>query len=168
MQRQGRFDADDTGDRFRIFERDRAPSRPRPRARPTMARRDREPSHEHAVIGESVAPTLHVAPTPVVAPTPARTTLREVEQEIVEILRAAPTPGETIEAAYRRKEHALGSLFARLSPVEALALHRRLSAADRDDPIASQFGRLIASRRARLLAFLADARRRAARGRGRP
>jgi hypothetical protein len=88
----------------------------------------------------------------------------ETERRIVEIL-VAPAPAwATIDAAFRHKEHELGCLFATLSVLEAGVLHRRLANPRSDDELAQHFLRLVADRRARLLAFLADARRRAARG----
>lgn len=82
-----------------------------------------------------------------------------VEHAILAIL-DSPAAGETIEAAFRRKEHELGELFAGLSVFESRALLKRFS--DARDPLAARFGRLVAARRERLLAFLADARRREA------
>jgi hypothetical protein len=47
-----------------------------------------------------------------------------------------------------------------LTIADARELHRRFSNAATDDALATSFKRLIGERRARLLAFLADARRR--------
>jgi hypothetical protein len=118
----------------------------------------------HAIV-TSIAPrasSIHVrvaaAPRPV-APSVAATT----EARITEILAEPARPGETIEAGFRRKELELGELFATLAPLEARALHRRLAGpAAAEDPLATRFMRLVTERRARLLAFLGDARRRAA------
>jgi hypothetical protein len=84
------------------------------------------------------------------------------EQEILAILDAGPEPGERIEQAFRRKEANLLEALRRLSVGDARELHRRLSLGLTDDPIAQRFGRMIAERRERLLAFLAGARRREA------
>ena len=84
----------------------------------------------------------------------------ETERQLGQILASARQPGETIEAAYRRKEHELGEVFARLTPIEARELHRRLSNPAVGDVIATLFARLVAERRTRLLGFLAGARRR--------
>ncbi|MEJ7597433.1 MAG: hypothetical protein WKG01_05945 [Kofleriaceae bacterium] len=86
----------------------------------------------------------------------------DAEAELLEILTTAPATGETIEASYRRKEHDLTQVFARLSPPEARTLHRRLSEARPDDAVAGPFGRMVEARRTRLLAFLGGARRREA------
>lgn len=86
----------------------------------------------------------------------------ELEDEILSILGAAPEPGERIEMAFRRKEQELIMLLARLSVLDAMELHRRLTLGLAGDPVAAQFGRLIAERRARLMSFLAGARRREA------
>jgi hypothetical protein len=85
-----------------------------------------------------------------------------VERDIVNIIEAPPHPGETTELAFRRKEHELGELFATLSVTESRTLHRRLSIASTNDQVAKAFGRMVAERRMRLLAFLADVRRREA------
>lgn len=84
----------------------------------------------------------------------------EIETQLTQILASLPMPGETIELAYKRKEHEIGSVFASLSALESRALHERLTLARRDDALATQFSRLIEGRRLRLLAFLNDARRR--------
>lgn len=86
----------------------------------------------------------------------------ELESEILAVLDAAPEPGECVESAFRRKERELVMLFSRLSVLDARELQRRLTLGLADDPIATRFARLIVARRVRLLAFLADARRREA------
>jgi hypothetical protein len=86
---------------------------------------------------------------------------RSLDEAIVAILDCSVSD-ETIEAAFRRKEIELGALFATVSVAAARELHRRLSAPAPTDPMATRFARLRSDRRARLLAFLADARRREA------
>lgn len=85
-----------------------------------------------------------------------------IENELVAILTGTPHPDETIEVAFTRKEHELRGVLARLTPLEARALHRRLSTSRGGDVLAMHFTRLVAARRTRLLSFLADARRREA------
>lgn len=85
-----------------------------------------------------------------------------LETEILATLVAPPCPGERLEVAFRRKEHELKGLFARLSVADARELHRRFTLMLPSDPVASRFRQLIAERRARLRAYLADARRREA------
>ncbi|MBA3540733.1 MAG: hypothetical protein H0T79_14070 [Deltaproteobacteria bacterium] len=120
----------------------------------------RSPSIPTEVVApEVVAPTEVVAPAEVVAPTPA------FDAEIVAVLEAVPWPRESCDAAFRRKEQALGELFAGLSASDAHALHRRLANPHADDVLASRFERLLMpERRSRLIAFLGDARRREAIG----
>lgn len=84
-----------------------------------------------------------------------------LESEILEAF-DRPIVGESMEIGYRRKERELMSTFAALSVLDAYELHRRLSVLVANDPIARRFQRLIVPRRERLLAFLRDARRRAA------
>lgn len=87
---------------------------------------------------------------------------RVIEDYVARILETPPRHDETIEAAYRRKEAELGALFADLTSPEARALQRRLVSPAAGDGIAAGFGRLAPDRRARLLSFLGDARRREA------
>jgi hypothetical protein len=101
---------------------------------------------------------------------PAQAPARVVPEPPLEHLRAPirdivlrpPTTGETVMVAHARKEGDLRDLFARLTVLEARALHRRLERAGADDRLAALFQRLAPDRRRRLLAFLADARRREA------
>lgn len=86
----------------------------------------------------------------------------EIEAELLRVLTSTPNDGETREAAFRRKEHEVGGLFAGLSSLQSRTLHRRLHQRRAGDAIAEAFGRMIAERQARLLAFLLDARRREA------
>lgn len=98
------------------------------------------------------------APAPVV-PEPR---LDHLHAPIRDIVLRAPTTGETVMVAHARKEGDLRDLFATLTVLEARALHRRFERASAVDPIAALFQRLAPDRRRRLLAFLADARRREA------
>ena len=91
-----------------------------------------------------------------------------LEAEIAAAIDAPLLPGEQLAAAFRRKELTLGDLFARLTVVEARELHRRFTRTAADDALAVRFNRLVSERRARLLAFLADARRREALQQARP
>jgi hypothetical protein len=86
------------------------------------------------------------------------------EAELVAILDEQFRDGETYAAAFLRKERALGERFAQLSAADARLVHRRLSRCATDDALAARFARLLPDRRLRLLAFLADAPRRAALG----
>ena len=85
-----------------------------------------------------------------------------LESEVLAILQTPPEPGERLEFAYRRKEAELVACFRRLTIVDAYELKRRLKLVIVGDPIAARFGRLVIDRRERLLAFLANARWRAA------
>ena len=87
------------------------------------------------------------------------------EQTILDVLITPPRYGETIEAAYRRKERELTELFATLTRNDANVLLKRLSDPRTDDVLATRFARLVVDRRTRLLALLADAPRREARRR---
>ena len=85
-----------------------------------------------------------------------------LEAEIIAVLDERLRPAEPSAAAFQRKEHALRALFGALDVVDARVLHRRLTLPLPDDPIEQRFARLVAERKVRLIAFLADARRRAA------
>lgn len=88
----------------------------------------------------------------------------ETEAQILAILAAPALLGETVSSQFQRKEHQLGSIFAALSLAESRALHRRLAIPQAGDALALKFARLVVERKNRLIAFLADAPRRAARG----
>jgi hypothetical protein len=153
------------GQALRIFAKT-----PRPRS---LVRPGRPPlvvvvatKHEEAVAPAIAEPT---PVEPVAIDPPLRETIEmiafAIEQTIVDILASAPQYGETIDAAYRRKECALAEVFGSLTRKEAATLHRRLSEPRADDTLAQRFTRLVVDRRTRLLAVLADIPRREARGR---
>lgn len=103
------------------------------------------------------------APSPVIAPVAAPPTTPLVpDQELLTILEAAPMYTDTIEHAFFAKERALRDAFAALSIEAARVLHVRLSSPRTGDDVAAAFARLVPERRTRLLAFLGEARRRAA------
>jgi hypothetical protein len=81
---------------------------------------------------------------------------------IVTILDAPLRAGEPASVGYARKEAELRATLATLEPQVARAMFRRLANPQPTDALAARFMRLAIDRRARLLAFLADARRRAA------
>ncbi len=103
-----------------------------------------------------------VTPAPIVEDSPPRRIPDPFDTLLIEAL-DAPLQGETIAVAYQHKEARLREVFATVSAVDARSLHARLSTPQPDDTVAERFARLAADRRARLLAFLADARRRSAR-----
>jgi hypothetical protein len=88
----------------------------------------------------------------------------ETERAMLAILASQPRAGETIALAFQRREAELRAVIAKLSAIESLALHRRLSSPcpHEGDELATQFSRLSPDRRTRLLVFVADARRREA------
>lgn len=78
------------------------------------------------------------------------------------ILLAPLNVGETAVVGFARKESELRRVLATLSVLESRALQARLSNPKSGDSLADSFMRLTAERRARLINFLADARRREA------
>lgn len=116
---------------------------------------------ERSIAGPSIAAPIW---EPAVKVTPSTTPSISLPiHEIVGVIMQPLAPGETHQAGNDRKESELVEIFRRLTPIESAALHKRLSNAPPNDVLAATFGRLVAIRRTRLLAFLADARRRAAR-----
>jgi hypothetical protein len=119
------------------------------------------------VVSSSVHdPQTDVASRVAIAKTGAAAPVVEITSDriaaMVAVLTRPASFGETIAHSFQTKEHDLGALFAVLTIAEARALYRRLSAPTADDALAVAFDRLTRDRRARLLAFLADARRREA------
>ena len=94
------------------------------------------------------------SPPPAAAPT--------IDSRLLAILDAPLAPGETAMAGFARKEAELHAVLATLRAIDARALHARLSRPATSDLLATSFARLTSERRARLLTFLADARRREA------
>jgi hypothetical protein len=84
------------------------------------------------------------------------------ELEILEVLAQPVPPGEQLAFAFKRKERRLGELFASLNVADSRELHRRCTLGLPGDALAASFRRLVSDRQGRLLAFLADARRREA------
>jgi hypothetical protein len=84
------------------------------------------------------------------------------DERVIALLLAPLMPGETARNGFDRKEREVGALFAQLPPADALKLSLRLRNASLPDPLITALQRLTADRRLRLIAFLADARRRAA------
>jgi hypothetical protein len=87
-----------------------------------------------------------------------------LDARLLTILNTPPRPGETIAATYQRKEQLLGDAFSTLDIPRSRAMHARLSSPATGDTLAEKFSRLTSDRRGRLLAFLADVRRRLATG----
>jgi hypothetical protein len=88
------------------------------------------------------------------------------ERAIVEALLRPIDPCDGHRLGNERKEQEVCALFAALPVLEAMELHRRLRIARAGDAVAAAFARLVVERRQRLLAFLGEAPRRAALGRG--
>lgn len=82
------------------------------------------------------------------------------EADIEQVLRAPAVSSSA--ATYAKKESALRAEFDQLSAVESRVLAQRLRRARPNDTLASQFNRMTAERRGRLLAYLDGARRREA------
>jgi hypothetical protein len=95
-------------------------------------------------------------------PWPPRWHTIELETEILAVLDAPPQAHVQIAFAFQCKECELRVLFDRLTLNDSRELFRRLTLRSPGHRIAERMQRLKADRRARLLAFLGDARRREA------
>jgi hypothetical protein len=84
------------------------------------------------------------------------------DASLIAIIEAPLQSGETASCGFARKEAELREAFAALSILESRALHSRLWNPRSGDRLAAAFMRMTAERRARLINFLADARRREA------
>jgi hypothetical protein len=98
------------------------------------------------------------SPKPAARPTWSDST----DVALLAILEAPLHPGETAAVGFARKEAELRHILASLSVLESRALHVRLSCPKDGDPLPRAFARMTAERRARLIHFIADARRREA------
>jgi hypothetical protein len=140
-------------------------SQPTPAYKPATARPRQEPPAARCDLS-SDAPLAHPQPLVIgrmtLAPRPAATPTASLDARLLAILDAPLAAGETFAAGYARKEAELGALLAPLAVADARSLHARLSTPRSGDELAAKFARLTTDRRGRLLAFLADVRRRQA------
>lgn len=83
----------------------------------------------------------------------------EIERAIVAVLLRPLRADESHQIDNDNRERELCHLFARLAPIEAYHLRRRLDLDRADDEVAVAFRRLVVERRQRLRALLADPRR---------
>jgi len=132
-------------------------SAPRVVFRPVGRLSDPAPSSIYEPAAGLAAPRVAPPPPPLDPPLDPL-----LEARMLAILDSPAQPGEPIDLAFRRKELELTQLFGRLDVLAARALHRRLVSPSARDALANRFSRFVAERRARLLAFLGDARRREA------
>lgn len=98
---------------------------------------------------------------PILKPAP-RQVASPKDPTFIAILEASLKEGETAHVGFARKEAELRNAFAALTIMESRALHARLSNPRSGDELAAAFLRMTYERRARLINFLADARRREA------
>jgi hypothetical protein len=84
------------------------------------------------------------------------------DASFIGVLLGPSLDGESAHFAFARKEAELYSLFAELTVMESRAMYARLSNPRGGDELATAFMRMTQERRARLIHFLADARRREA------
>jgi hypothetical protein len=101
------------------------------------------------VVGEELAKAVRQIPPPV-----------QREAEIVAIVSAPLTGGATV--GYAQKEALLRDVLEELSHAESRTLALRIRQGSPEDPLTPPFQRWTAERRARIVAFLEDSRRREA------
>jgi hypothetical protein len=93
---------------------------------------------------------------------PARNAIEVRDAALIAILEAPLHDGETAYAGFARKEEELRAAFAALGALEARSLQARLETPRSGDRFAAAFSRMTIERRARLINFLGNARRREA------
>lgn len=131
-----------------------APITPQPTGPTSLTTRAQESrARDHQPIWEAPATST----TPVIAAIAVRS-----EASIVDVLERRVDASEGHVLGNQRKEQELRDLFAALSLHEAWEVRRRLTESRAGDRLAVAFQRLVLERRGRLVAFLADAGRRAA------
>lgn len=84
----------------------------------------------------------------------------EVEAELIALATRPLAAGESHYTGGENRERELRLMFARLTPLQAHQLRRRLDIERSDDALVISFRRLAVERRVRLKTFLADPRRR--------
>jgi len=77
-----------------------------------------------------------------------------VEQQIIDAIIAPLHRNETSRVGHDRKEREIAALLATLTPVQSLALNKRLAINAPTDPLATAFSRMLVERRNRLVTFL--------------
>jgi hypothetical protein len=81
-----------------------------------------------------------------------------IEQDLIDVIVKPIAPDERHRDGNERKERELAALLDRLTPVQSLALERRIANGAAGDPLVAAFHRLVVERRVRLLAYLARRR----------
>jgi hypothetical protein len=121
---------------------------------------------DDSIYGERVRTTTSTpwtAPRTCAATVHTSTTIAAAHDAKLIAILDQDTGGEPAYVAFARKERELGEAFATLPILDQRALQTRLGTVRSGDALSEKFNRLTADRRARLLIFLGDARRRAAR-----
>jgi hypothetical protein len=103
------------------------------------------------------ASSTHPAPESATKPTSDEVPeTSPVDAQIIAIVDAPREVGESVGAAFARKERELRGLLSQLAPADARSLHRRLTAALAGDIVAERFHGLVVDRRSRLLGALEE------------
>lgn len=86
-----------------------------------------------------------------------------LEGTLIALLVSPSDPRFTVREAYERKERALCEAIAAAPFIDVWTLHKRVTIGRSDDPFVAALQRLSPERRTKVVAFMADARRRDAR-----
>ena len=107
--------------------------------------------------------TAEVTTDTVLAQTkPPETLTPDLERDLIAIIVRPIRLGEGHQVGNELREQELRAALAALEPVDAFQMRRRLELDRATDALAVAFRRLVPDRRRRLIAFLADPKRRAA------
>jgi hypothetical protein len=82
------------------------------------------------------------------------------EEELIDVIVRPLVPGETAFVGHRRREAEILAVLDQLTELEAHFLHRRLANPRPGDRVAAALARLTSDRRGRVIAYVADTRRR--------
>lgn len=100
--------------------------------------------------------------SPVVIELPRQAAPKDlIEQELQRILDQPGEPGESVQSAFDRKEHALVALVVSLGRDERVSVMERITAGVVHDPIVQRMVRFTSERRNRILTAIARSDRRA-------
>ena len=106
------------------------------------------------------APALSIWEPPAVQQAKAGAVAIPIEPQLIDLIAAPLHRDENFRTGNDRREHEIAALLAQLTPVQSLALSKRLAVNAANDPLVTAFGRLLVERRNRLVAFLDRRRRR--------
>ena len=134
------------------------------RAKPVSIQREENPlpARLSLVRAGSAAEPVYEPGSAAVLPAAKLAASSPIDAQLISILETDVAPYETALVGFARKEAEMKTVMATLSIVESMGLHKRLSNPQPTDKVAAKLGRFTVERRARIIQFLGDARRRIA------